>query len=164
VCTSHNEYGNRGGVRSRSRDSRPYDLPYAQIKKSDDLDNACTKSLVLEVLMAQAVAMQIILTLCLRFHSLRLHPWLYHPGGLRRFRTQVSVLRSRRPQYPAEGHRHCTTTGAACARTTGRRIPSSPREAAGGWNPRLGVCDLWASSSRLGRSEGRICERGAKEQ
>jgi hypothetical protein len=32
-----------------------------------------------------------------RLHSLRLHPWLYHLGGLRRFRTQVSVLRSRRP-------------------------------------------------------------------
>jgi hypothetical protein len=40
--------------------SRPYDLPYAQIKKSDDLDNACAKSLGLEAILAQAVAMQII--------------------------------------------------------------------------------------------------------
>jgi hypothetical protein len=42
--------------------SRPYDLHSAQIKKSDDLDNACAKSLVLEALLAQAVAMQIIST------------------------------------------------------------------------------------------------------
>jgi hypothetical protein len=41
---------------------RPYDLHSAQIKKSDDLDNACAKSLVLEALLAQAVAMQIIST------------------------------------------------------------------------------------------------------
>jgi hypothetical protein len=34
-----------------------------QIKKSDDLDNACAKSRVLEALLAQAAAMQIILTL-----------------------------------------------------------------------------------------------------
>jgi hypothetical protein len=37
-------------------------LHSAQIKKSDDLDNACAKSLVLEALLAQAVAMQIIST------------------------------------------------------------------------------------------------------
>jgi hypothetical protein len=42
---------------------RPYDLHSAQIKKSDDLDNACAKSRVLEALLAQAVAMQIISTL-----------------------------------------------------------------------------------------------------
>ena len=42
--------------------SRPYDLHSAQIKKSDDLDNACAKSRVLEALLAQAVAMQIIST------------------------------------------------------------------------------------------------------
>jgi hypothetical protein len=41
---------------------RPYDLHSAQIKKSDDLDNACAKSRVLEALLAQAVAMQIIST------------------------------------------------------------------------------------------------------
>jgi hypothetical protein len=34
-----------------------------QIKKSDDLDNACAKSRFLEALLAQAVAMQIISTL-----------------------------------------------------------------------------------------------------
>jgi hypothetical protein len=39
---------------------RPYDLHSAQIKKSDDLDNACAKSLGFEALLAQAVAMQII--------------------------------------------------------------------------------------------------------
>jgi hypothetical protein len=33
-----------------------------QIKKSDDLDNICAKSQVLEALWAQAVAMQIIST------------------------------------------------------------------------------------------------------
>jgi hypothetical protein len=38
-------------------------LHSAQIKKSDDLDNACAKILVLEALLAQAVAMQIISTL-----------------------------------------------------------------------------------------------------
>jgi hypothetical protein len=43
-----------------STPSRPDDLHSAQIKKSDDLDNACAKSLVLEALLAQAVAMQII--------------------------------------------------------------------------------------------------------
>ena len=43
-------------------DSRPYDLHSVQIKKSDDLDNACAKSRVLEALLAQAVAMQIIST------------------------------------------------------------------------------------------------------
>jgi hypothetical protein len=37
-------------------------LHSAQIKKSDDLGNACAKSLVLEALLAQAVAMQIIST------------------------------------------------------------------------------------------------------
>jgi len=41
---------------------RPYDLPCVQIRKSDDLDNACAKSRVLEALLAQAVAMQIIST------------------------------------------------------------------------------------------------------
>jgi hypothetical protein len=41
---------------------RPYDLHSAQTKKSDDLDNACAKSRVLEALLAQAVAMQIIST------------------------------------------------------------------------------------------------------
>jgi hypothetical protein len=41
---------------------RPCDLPYMQIKKSDDLDNACAKSLGLEAILAQAVAMQIIST------------------------------------------------------------------------------------------------------
>jgi hypothetical protein len=35
--------------------SRPYDLHSAQIKKSDDLDNACAKSQVLEALLAQPV-------------------------------------------------------------------------------------------------------------
>jgi hypothetical protein len=40
-------------------------LHFAHIKKSDDLDNACAKSLVLEALLAQAVAMQIISTLWL---------------------------------------------------------------------------------------------------
>jgi hypothetical protein len=34
-----------------------------QIRKSDDLDNACAKSLVLQILLAQAFAMQIISTL-----------------------------------------------------------------------------------------------------
>jgi hypothetical protein len=42
--------------------SRPYDLHSAQIKKSDDLDNARAKSRMLEALLAQAVAMQIIST------------------------------------------------------------------------------------------------------
>jgi hypothetical protein len=46
--------------------ARPYDLHSAQIKKSDDLDNACAKSRVLEALLAQAVAMQIISTLGVR--------------------------------------------------------------------------------------------------
>jgi hypothetical protein len=44
---------------------RPYDLHCAQIRKSDDLDNACAKSqrsVVLKVLLTQAVAMQIIST------------------------------------------------------------------------------------------------------
>jgi hypothetical protein len=39
---------------------RPYDLPCVQIRKSDDMDNACAKSLVLQVLLAQSFAMQII--------------------------------------------------------------------------------------------------------
>jgi hypothetical protein len=47
----------------QNRVPRPYDLHSAQIKKSDDLDNACAKSRVLEALLAQAVAMQIISTL-----------------------------------------------------------------------------------------------------
>jgi hypothetical protein len=33
-----------------------------QIKKSDDLDNACAKRRILEALLAQAVALQIIST------------------------------------------------------------------------------------------------------
>jgi hypothetical protein len=37
-------------------------LHSAQIKKSDDLDNACAKSQGLKALLAQAVAMQIIST------------------------------------------------------------------------------------------------------
>jgi hypothetical protein len=49
----------------QNRVPRPYDLHSAQIKKSDDLDNACAKSRVLEALLAQAVAMQIISTLAL---------------------------------------------------------------------------------------------------
>jgi hypothetical protein len=52
--------------RNHSAPSRPYDLHSAQIKKSDDLDNACAKSRVLEALLAQAVAMQIISTLGVR--------------------------------------------------------------------------------------------------
>jgi len=42
--------------------ARPYDLPCVQIKKSDDLDNAFAKVLVLQTFLAQAVAMQIIST------------------------------------------------------------------------------------------------------
>jgi hypothetical protein len=37
-----------------------------QIIKSDDLDNACAKSLILETLFAQSVAMQIVSTLGIR--------------------------------------------------------------------------------------------------
>jgi hypothetical protein len=37
-------------------------LHSAQIKKFDDLDNACAKNLGFEALLAQAVAMQIIST------------------------------------------------------------------------------------------------------
>ena len=43
---------------------RPYDLPCVQIRKSDDLDNTRAKSRVWQVLLAQAVAMQIISTPC----------------------------------------------------------------------------------------------------
>src|SRR5919109_2408865 len=39
---------------------RPYDLPCVPIRKPDDLDNTCAKSLVLQVLLAQAFARQII--------------------------------------------------------------------------------------------------------
>jgi hypothetical protein len=53
-------YCTRGGSDAISSTPRPYDLHSAQIKKSDDLDNACAKSRVLEALLAQAVAMQII--------------------------------------------------------------------------------------------------------
>jgi hypothetical protein len=56
----------RGHVDSANITTRPYDLHSAQIKKSDDLDNACAKSRVLEALLAQAVAMQIISTLGVR--------------------------------------------------------------------------------------------------
>jgi hypothetical protein len=48
-------------------------LHSAQIKKSDDLDNACAKSRVLEALLAQAVAMQIISTLGIRRGRQREH-------------------------------------------------------------------------------------------
>ena len=41
---------------------RPYDLHCAQIIGSDDLDNDCAKSWVLQVLLAQSFAMQIIAT------------------------------------------------------------------------------------------------------
>jgi hypothetical protein len=37
-----------------------------QIKKSNDLDNACAKSLVLQILLAQAIAMQSISAPCFR--------------------------------------------------------------------------------------------------
>jgi hypothetical protein len=47
------------------------DLPCVQIKKSDDLDNACAKSQVLQVLLAQALAMQIIPAPALRGLSIR---------------------------------------------------------------------------------------------
>jgi hypothetical protein len=42
--------------------SRPYDLPCVPIRKSDDLRNPCAKSRVLQVLLAQSLAMQIIST------------------------------------------------------------------------------------------------------
>ena len=72
---------------------------------------ACAPLIMSAVAVGDSDPEAAILTLCPRLHSLRLHPWRYHPGGLRRFRTQVSVLRSRRPQYPAEGHRHCPIMG-----------------------------------------------------
>jgi hypothetical protein len=40
--------------------SRPYDLPCVQIRKSDDLRNPGAKSRVVQVLLAQSLAMQII--------------------------------------------------------------------------------------------------------
>jgi hypothetical protein len=41
---------------------RPDDLPWVQIRKSDDLRNPCTKSLLLQALLAQPFAVQIIPT------------------------------------------------------------------------------------------------------
>jgi hypothetical protein len=48
------------GKKLAGKEPRPSDLPGVQIKKSADLDNACAKSQILEALLVQAVAMQII--------------------------------------------------------------------------------------------------------